>query len=121
MVLRFLSDHNVPESVAKVLDQAGFDVARLRNIMAVDAKDPVVAMAAIQDDRVLISWDRDFGQQRFKSPRYERLSRLAMSGREVNGALRLAATLDVVVFAFRRAAGRPLTVHVGAGRVQLDI
>ena len=119
--LRFLADHNVPESLALTLEAEGHDVVRLRYVMANDAPDPVVAMAAIKDQRILISWDRDFTQQRFKSPRFASLNRLAMSGKEVNGANRLAATLDIVCFAFGRASGKPLTVHVGASKVQLDV
>lgn len=51
---RFLTDHNVPDSVANMLRGRGHDVVLLRDIMAVDTTDPVVAIAAIEDRRVLI-------------------------------------------------------------------
>ena len=99
----------------------GHDVVLLRDIMAVDTTDPVVATAAIEDRRVLISWDRDFNQQRFKSPRFEGLSRLSMSGPEMDGAARLEAVFDVVEFALLRAVGAPTTIHVGVGKVQIRV
>lgn len=87
--------------------------------MAVDTTDPVVAEAAIQDQRVLVSWDRDFGQQRFLSPRFARLSRLSMSGPEMEGAARLEQVFDILEFVLRRADGNPVTIHVGPGKVQI--
>ena len=60
--LRFLTDHNVPDSVGKALDELGHDVVRLRDVMAVNTSDPIVARAAIEDKRILVSWDRDFNR-----------------------------------------------------------
>ena len=100
---------------------AGHDVVRLRDVMAVDAADPIVAKAAIQDSRILVSWDRDFNQQRFMSPRYAELRRLSMSGPEINGAVRLNQVMDVVEFALRRTAGSPATIRVGVGKVLMHL
>jgi hypothetical protein len=118
---RFLTDHNVPDSVGDTLRRLGHDIVRLRNVMAVNTTDPVVARAAIEDNRVLLSWDRDFNQQRFKSPRFEGLSRLSMSGPEMYGATRLEAVFDVIEFALRRSAGAPITILVGVGKVQIHV
>ena len=87
--------------------------------MAVDSKDPVVAKAAIEDKRVLVSWDRDFNQQRFMSPRFEGLSRLSMSGPEMNGAARLAAVIDIVEFGLQRPGDQPSTIRVGVNKIQI--
>jgi hypothetical protein len=89
--------------------------------MAVDTTDPVVARAAMEDDRVLVSWDRDFNQQRYMGPRYAQLSRLSMSMPEMEGAIRLGAVFDIVEFALRRAAGAPITIRVGSHRVQIHV
>jgi predicted nuclease of predicted toxin-antitoxin system len=89
--------------------------------MAIDAKDPVVAAAAINDDRILISWDRDFNQQRFMQPRFSDLSRISMSGSEVHGATRMEAIFDIILFAFSRANGTPLTIRVGPSKIQLHV
>ena len=118
---RFLTDHNVPDSVGNTLTDLGNDVVRLRDVMAANATDPVVAQAAIQDSRVLVSWNRDFNQQRFMAPRFAGLSRLSMSGPEMDGAARLEAALDLVAFALRRAAGAPVTIRVGVGKVQIHV
>jgi Domain of unknown function (DUF5615) len=116
---RFLMDHNVPDSVGNKLVALGQDVVRLRDIMAVDTKDPIVATAAMESSRILVSWDRDFKEQRFKGLRYAQLSRLSMSGPEMYGANRLETVFDIVIFALQRANGSPLTIAVGAARVQI--
>jgi hypothetical protein len=118
---RFLTDHNVPDSVGNVLLDLGHDVVRLRDVMAVDTTDPIVARAAIEDHRVLVSWDRDFNQQRFMAPRFAQLSRLSMSGPEMDGAQRLISVFDLVAFALRRAGENPITVRVGSEKVQIHI
>lgn len=118
---RFLTDHNVPDSVGNLLVKLGHDVVRLREVMAVDTADPVVARAAIEDNRILVTWDRDFNQQRFMSPRFAELSRLSMSGPEMAGAARLEAVFDVVAFALGRAAAAPITIRVGPSRVQIHM
>lgn len=118
---RFLTDHNVPDSVGDALNGLGQDVVRLREVMAVDTTDPIVAKAAIEDGRILISWDRDFNQQRFMAARFAGLSRLSMSGPEMEGAVRLDAVFDIVVFALQRANGMPVTIRVGVGKVQLHV
>lgn len=116
---RFLTDHNVPDSVGNKLIELGQDVVRLRDVMAADAKDPIVAKAAIEDHRILVSWDRDFNQQRFMSPRFENLSRLSMSGPEMGGAARIEKVFDLVIFAIGRSDGSPITIRVGEGKVQV--
>jgi len=60
ITLRFFCDHNVPDSVGRFLEIEGHDLVRLRDVMAIDAKDPVVAAAAMNDNRILVTWDRDF-------------------------------------------------------------
>ena len=120
-LFRFLTDHNVPDSVGRVLLDLGHDVVRLRDVMAIDTTDPVVARAAIEDRRVLVSWDKDFTKQRFMTPRFAGLSRLSMSGPEMEGAARLEAVFDIVSFALQRAAGTPVTIRVGVGKVQLHV
>lgn len=118
---RFLTDHNVPDSVGNALVALGQDVVRLREVMAVNTTDPVVAKAAIEDGRILISWDRDFNQQRFMGPRFAGLSRLSMSGPEMQGAARLEAVFDIISFALHRAAGFPVTIRIGVGRVLIHV
>lgn len=78
--LRLFTDNNVPDSVAKYLQNRGHSVHRLRHHMADDSPDPVVATAALAVGRILVSQDKDFNHQRFAQPRFQRLSRIALVG-----------------------------------------
>ena len=114
---RFLTDNNVPDSTGNALTSFGHDVVRQRDVMATDATDPVVAMAAIQSDRILLSWDKDFNHQRFQSDRFSKLSRVGMACPEPLGANRIHEIEDLIEFAFARAKGNPLTIVVGERKV----
>ena len=85
--------------------------------MANDTKDPVIAEAAMQAGRILVSWDKDFNHQRFLKPRYRRLSRIGFSCPEPDGAARLEETLDIVEFLFARANDEPLAIKIGANKL----
>jgi predicted nuclease of predicted toxin-antitoxin system len=79
--MRFLLDHNVPNSVAEALRDLGHDVVLVREILPTDASDPLVGTAAEQDNRVLVSLDRDFQKLDPQRPeghraRFKRLSRI---------------------------------------------
>ena len=41
--------------------------------------DQVVATAAMESGRVLVSWDKDFNHQRFQTARFATLNRIAFS------------------------------------------
>ena len=116
---RFLTDHNVPASVGNLLIAMGHDVVRLGEIMPANTTDPVLARAAIADNRILISWDRDFNAQRLAAPRFAALSRIMMSGPEPQGAARLEAVFDAVDFALRRADGNPIIIRIGTALIQM--
>lgn len=118
--LGFLTDQNVPEDVVRCLLDRGHFVSRVRDEMPADSPDPVVATAAINAGRILISWDRDFGHQRFMKERFAQLSRIGFSCPEPRGAERLLAVLDLIEFAFFRANGGPLRIRVAFGKIQID-
>ena len=115
----FLSDHNVPVSVGRFLTGRGHDVARVADLMPTNSPDPVVATAAIQAGRVLISWDRDFNHQRFQKPRFAGLCRIGFSCPEPEGAARLAEVIDLVEFALKRADDRPLRIRIAPDKFLL--
>ena len=117
--LQFLADVNVPDSVGRVLTARGHDVARVRDVMAANAPDPVVAEAAIQSSRILLSWDRDFNHQRFMKPRFQRLSRIGFSCSEPEGAARLEAVIDLIEFALYRHGDLPIRIRIGRDKVQV--
>lgn len=116
-VLKFLTDVNVPDSVGDYLTERGHDVVRVRDIMAIDTKDPIIAEAAMQSDRILVSWDKDFNHQRFLKARYRNLNRIGFSCPEPDGAERLGEVIDLVEFSFERADGSPLALKIGSDKV----
>ena len=116
-VIAFLTDVNVPDSVGNYLIERGHDVARVREIMAVDAKDPVVAEAAMRAGRILVSWDRDFNHQRFMQERFAALSRIGFSCPEPVGADRLRTVMDLIEFAIARANGVPVTIRIARDKL----
>jgi hypothetical protein len=118
-VIRFLLDNNVPVSVALFLRERGHDVVFSRDIQAADATDPIVAVAAIEARRVLVSWDKDFNHQRFQQPRFAALSRIGMSCPEPDGATRIARLIDVIEFTFVRANGSPFLIRIARDKYQV--
>ena len=57
--MRFLLDHDVPETIARVLVRAGYEVNLLREVLPVDAKDAKVFEFAAQRALVLVTCNRD--------------------------------------------------------------
>ncbi|TBN36567.1 hypothetical protein EYE42_15490 [Paracoccus subflavus] len=119
LVLSFLTDANVPDSVGNALIEAGHDVVRVRDIMAADAPDPVVAEAAMRAKRILVSWDRDFNQQRFRKERFAQLSRIGFSCPEEEGARRLRIVMDMIEFTVIRADGSPITITIAKDKISV--
>jgi predicted nuclease of predicted toxin-antitoxin system len=59
--LRFLLDEGLSPRVAQLLTEAGHDAVHARDVGLTSATDPVVLQAAIEDQRVLVTLDTDFG------------------------------------------------------------
>jgi len=114
--LKFLCDHNVPDAVGRVLVQLGHDVVRVKDIMAINAADPIVAIAAIEAARILVSWDRDFNQQRFLSPRFDKLSRIGMSCLEPNGVVRIQQVIDIIEFLVERNSTKAIRILISSDK-----
>lgn len=60
MNLRFFADHCVPNSAVHALQNAGYEVLRLKDHMPADSKDPAVIAKAVETDAVLFSLNGDF-------------------------------------------------------------
>lgn len=59
--MRFLADHDVYAVTIRFLADAGHDVARVADLGLATAPDVHLLMRAQQDQRILITRDRDFG------------------------------------------------------------
>lgn len=124
--MRFLLDHNVPVSVAEILRERPHDVVLVSEILAPDSPDPIVAKAAMAENRVLVSHDKDMKRveklvsngQREKFPE---LNRLHLSCDEVVSAARIASFIDIIEaeFAFLLARGLPMVLDIGDRRARL--
>ena len=57
--MKFLLDHDVPETIARVLVRAGHEVNLLREVLPVDANDIQVLTSATQRALVLVTCNRD--------------------------------------------------------------
>jgi len=59
--LRFLADENFPRAAVAALEAAGHDIAWVR-LAAPGAADADVLAAAARESRVLLTFDKDFGE-----------------------------------------------------------
>jgi predicted nuclease of predicted toxin-antitoxin system len=58
--IRFFVDHCVPDSVGRALRDAGHEVILLRQRIAPDSLDPLVAAVSEMNGAILVSLDSDF-------------------------------------------------------------
>lgn len=59
--MRFLIDNALSPLLADALRVSGFDALRVKEIGLQAAEDPVVFAKAMEEDRILVSADTDFG------------------------------------------------------------
>lgn len=59
--MRFLANENVPGAAVAALAAAGHDIAWVRTA-APGASDPEVLAQAVREQRVLLTFDKDFGE-----------------------------------------------------------
>ncbi len=119
-VIRFLTDNNVPDDVGAWLIERGHDVERVRDILSDDAPDAIVGETAIRDDRVLVTWDKDFNDQKFQASRYAALQRLAFSCPYALAVVRLEALMERIEDEHARASpNRPLLFKVGKDKITI--
>jgi predicted nuclease of predicted toxin-antitoxin system len=55
----FLVDQDVPEAIARVIEQAGHQVHRLRDVLPIDSLDLDVLTFATRGDMILVTCNRD--------------------------------------------------------------
>jgi predicted nuclease of predicted toxin-antitoxin system len=101
LVIQFLLDQNVPESVAIVLRERGHVVHFVRDVLAADSKDPLIATVSEENGWVLVSCDHDFDSIAPRIPkgsraRFRKLSRLSLACTEYQAAARLKLFINQV-------------------------
>lgn len=119
-MLRFFLDEGVPDSVGRVLVQAGHMVIRHRDALAPGMVDEVVAATALANDAILVALDADMrtiargygiGQSRFRT-----LSLLHLSCSEPRASRRVEEALSLIEHEWLRgseAGRRRLFIEVG--------
>lgn len=99
--MRFFVDQCVPESVAKTLEGAGYEVIRLREKTAPNSPDTLVAAVAEANNAILVTMDSDFkiiaarngvGVNRFKKLSILRFEKC----REARAAERLLKAMTLI-------------------------
>jgi predicted nuclease of predicted toxin-antitoxin system len=115
----------VPGAVGRVLLEAGHEVILLRNQLAPDSPDPLVASVSEMNEAILVSHDKDFktlaprvgiGQRRFR-----RLSRIAIRCKEPQAANRIKAALSLIVHEWgvaQASSDKRMIVEVGHSSIR---
>jgi uncharacterized protein DUF5615 len=118
--LKFLTDNCVPDSVGRILREAGHEVILLREVLPTNSSDPVVASVAELNEAILVSFDKDFrtlaprigiGQQRFR-----KLSRIGFRCDEPHAARRLTLALPLIEFEWttaQAASDKRMIIEIG--------
>lgn len=121
--MRFLLDHNVLGSVRLFFEERGHDVAWSRDLVGQDAPDPIVAAAAMEEDRVLVSHDSDMKRvQKFISQshreRFPVLSRLMFQCDQATSLDRVRLFMPIIEFEhdFARMNGHQFMFHLQGNR-----
>jgi predicted nuclease of predicted toxin-antitoxin system len=126
--MEFLHDHNVPDSVAKVMRELGHTVTLVRDILPTDSADPLVATTAEQMGAILVSVDKDFRQIAPRIPkgaraRFRKLSRISIDCSENQAADRIRECMPFIELAWKQAQKRPdkrMIVVVMANHFRVD-
>ena len=108
--MRFFIDQCVPEAVAKALENHNHDVVRLREKIAPESPDPLVAAVAETNNAILVTMDGDFrkiaSRHRVGSNRYKRLSILRFEHCiEAEAASRVKAAISLIEHEWAVGAG----------------
>ena len=124
--IKFFVDHCVPDSVGRVLRDAGHEVILLRERIAPDSPDPLVAAVSEMHGAVLISLDSDFKSLAPRVPkgqrqRFRKLSRIGLRYRAPRCAQRLGVVLSLIEHEWavaQSSADKRMIVDVGESFVR---
>lgn len=100
--MRFFLDNCVPDPVGHFLVSRGHEVIFQRDAIRKDSEDKLVALAAVENDAILISSDKDYraiaSRFQISHPRLRRLSRIQFRCAEPRHVSRLEVALPLIEF-----------------------
>jgi predicted nuclease of predicted toxin-antitoxin system len=102
--VRFLADHNVEAPIVSRLRESGHDVLAVAEAMPPETEDTLVLKRARDEDRVLITNDKDFGELAYLQGEASAglvLLRLP----DLGGAAKAARALEALTLLDERARG----------------
>jgi hypothetical protein len=123
--IRFFVDHCVPDSVGKMLVAEGYETVLLRQQIAPNSPDPLVAAVSEMNGAVLVSLDSDFkalapragvGRRRFRT-----LSRIGLRCKPPIASARLKLALSLIEHEWQVAQAsvdKRLIVEVGHSTIR---
>jgi predicted nuclease of predicted toxin-antitoxin system len=119
--IKFFIDHCVPDSVGRALRDAGHEVILLRDQLAPDSPDPLVAAVSQMFGAVLVSLDSDFRSlapriAKGEKTKLKKLSRIGLRCFEPRAANRIIAALSLIEHEWRVAQGssdKRIIVEIG--------
>lgn len=116
----------MPDSVGRVLSEAGHEVILLRKQLAPNSPDPLVAAVSEMNDAVLVSLDSDFNSLAPRAgvgrARFRRLSRIALKCSEPQAAGRIKAALSLIQHEWDYAQKQPdkrIILEIGTSIIRL--
>ena len=105
--ISFLTDEDVPDSVGNVLQKAGHEVWRVRDVLVKGSPDKVVAAAARESDLVLVTHNyRDFRKEArdhlsSTNKKVDKLRRIELLCKQPQARSRLEKLLPYIELALR--------------------
>ena len=115
--MKFKLDENFGQSVLEVFKKRGFDCHTVHDEGLVGAEDPDVLAAAVTEDRVLVTLDRDFTNVLIYPPEATAGVAVVQLGKRMSRAL-LAAAIDSFLTACAQKLIRGKLWIIEPGRIR---
>jgi len=99
--LRLLLDNDVPDSVGHVFTRHGHEITHVRDILAANSSDQLVAAVSELDELILVTCDSDFKVVAPRIPkghraRFRKLSRIALECTQPLATKRIEAAMSFI-------------------------
>ncbi|HUY38456.1 MAG TPA: DUF5615 family PIN-like protein [Candidatus Binataceae bacterium] len=99
--LRLLLDNDVPDAVGRVFQAHGHEITHVRDILAINSSDQLVATVSELDGAILVSCDSDFKLIAPRIPigqrtRFRKLSRISIECTQPQAAKRIEGAMSFI-------------------------